>query len=144
MTKISHFIVEKKYRPINVLIESFFQKLSIMLARASTRSAWGRATWPLSATARTSIPFALQVFLSSFQPLHLQFFFFLPASAAVQNLLDKYKIAPESIGRLEVGTETLLDKSKSVKTHLMQLFQSSGNTAIDGSLSLCVCVLLCS
>ncbi|KAK4504442.1 hypothetical protein PRZ48_005358 [Zasmidium cellare] len=35
-----------------------------------------------------------------------------------------------SIGRLEVGTETLLDKSKSVKTVLMQLFK--GNTDIEG------------
>ena len=37
-----------------------------------------------------------------------------------------------SIGRLEVGTETLLDKSKSVKSVLMQLFQDSGNTNIEG------------
>jgi len=33
---------------------------------------------------------------------------------------------------LEVGTETLLDKSKSVKSVLMQLFESSGNTSIEG------------
>ena len=31
-----------------------------------------------------------------------------------------------------MGTETLLDKSKSVKTVLMQLFQDSGNTDIEG------------
>ena len=35
-----------------------------------------------------------------------------------QNLLEKYNIAPTDIGRLEVGTETLIDKSKSVKTSL--------------------------
>lgn len=46
------------------------------------------------------------------------------------NLLKKYKIDPNSIGRLEVGTETLLDKSKSVKTVLMQLF--GDNTNIEG------------
>jgi 3-hydroxy-3-methylglutaryl CoA synthase len=38
--------------------------------------------------------------------------------------------APERIGRLEVGTETILDKSKSVKTVLMQLF--GDNTDIEG------------
>jgi len=47
-------------------------------------------------------------------------------------LLHKYSIDPKSIGRLEVGTETLLDKSKSVKSVLMQLFESSGNTSIEG------------
>lgn len=31
-----------------------------------------------------------------------------------------------------MGTETLLDKSKSVKSVLMQLFQPSGNTNIEG------------
>lgn len=50
----------------------------------------------------------------------------------VTSLLEKYKIPHQSIGRLEVGTETLLDKSKSVKTVLMQLFQQSGNTNIEG------------
>ena len=40
----------------------------------------------------------------------------------VNNLMKKYGIKPEQIGRLEVGTETLLDKSKSVKTVLMTLF----------------------
>lgn len=46
--------------------------------------------------------------------------------------MRKYSIDPASIGRLEVGTETLLDKSKSVKTVLMQLFEKSGNTNIEG------------
>jgi len=50
----------------------------------------------------------------------------------VSSLLRKYNIDPKSIGRLEVGTETLLDKSKSVKTVLMQLFAPSGNTNIEG------------
>jgi len=49
-----------------------------------------------------------------------------------QNLMEKHNIGYESIGRLEVGTETILDKSKSVKTVLMQLFQKSGNTDIEG------------
>lgn len=50
----------------------------------------------------------------------------------VSSLLRKYSIDPTSIGRLEVGTETLLDKSKSVKSVLMQLFQESGNTNMEG------------
>lgn len=50
----------------------------------------------------------------------------------LSSLLRKYSIDPKSIGRLEVGTETLLDKSKSVKSILMQLFEPSGNTNIEG------------
>lgn len=54
------------------------------------------------------------------------------ALTAVSSLLRKYSIDPKSIGRLEVGTETLLDKSKSVKSVLMQLFEESGNSNIEG------------
>ncbi|KAJ5141222.1 Aminoglycoside phosphotransferase [Penicillium atrosanguineum] len=50
----------------------------------------------------------------------------------LSSLMSKYNIDPKSIGRLEVGTETLLDKSKSVKSVLMQLFTPSGNTNIEG------------
>ncbi|OBT49876.1 hypothetical protein VE04_09768 [Pseudogymnoascus sp. 24MN13] len=49
------------------------------------------------------------------------------ALTVTANLLSKYKIDPNSIGRLEVGTETMLDKSKSVKSVLMQLFGSNSN-----------------
>ena len=48
----------------------------------------------------------------------------------VSNLMKKHGIRPEQVGRLEVGTETLLDKSKSVKTVLMTLFE--GNHDIEG------------
>ena len=54
------------------------------------------------------------------------------ALTALTSLMSKYSINPNSIGRLEVGTETLLDKSKSVKSVLMQLFAPSGNTNIEG------------
>ena len=54
------------------------------------------------------------------------------ALTTVSSLLHKYSIDPNSIGRLEVGTETLLDKSKSVKSVLMQLFSPSGNNNIEG------------
>lgn len=52
------------------------------------------------------------------------------ALTVTSNLLKNYKIDPNSIGRLEVGTETILDKSKSVKSVLMQLF--GDNTNIEG------------
>lgn len=54
------------------------------------------------------------------------------ALTTVSSLLQKYSIDPKSIGRLEVGTETLLDKSKSCKSVLMQLFTPSGNYNIEG------------
>ncbi|KAL1637028.1 3-hydroxy-3-methylglutaryl coenzyme A synthase [Diplodia intermedia] len=48
------------------------------------------------------------------------------ALTAVSSLMRKYDIDPTTIGRLEVGTETLLDKSKSCKSVLMQLFPDNG------------------
>lgn len=50
----------------------------------------------------------------------------------VQGLVVKAGLSYSDIGRLEVGTETILDKSKSVKTVLMQLFASSGNFSVEG------------
>lgn len=47
-------------------------------------------------------------------------------------MIKKYNIDPKSIGRLDVGTETIIDKSKAVKTVLMDLFMASGNTDIEG------------
>ena len=47
-------------------------------------------------------------------------------------LVKKSGISYSDIGRLEVGTETLLDKSKSVKTALMRLFEESGNSDVEG------------
>jgi hydroxymethylglutaryl-CoA synthase len=46
--------------------------------------------------------------------------------------MKKYQVSCTDIGRLEVGTETIIDKSKSVKTCLMQFFQDNGNTDIEG------------
>ncbi|XP_044484013.1 hydroxymethylglutaryl-CoA synthase [Mangifera indica] len=50
----------------------------------------------------------------------------------ITSLLEKYKIDPKQIGRLEVGSETVIDKSKSIKTFLMQIFEKCGNTDIEG------------
>lgn len=52
------------------------------------------------------------------------------ALTVTSKLLKNYNIDINSIGRLEVGTETILDKSKSVKSVLMQLF--GDNTNIEG------------
>ena len=49
---------------------------------------------------------------------------------SVHSLLEKYEIHPKEIGRIEIGTETLIDKSKSVKTSLMRLF--GDNTDLEG------------
>ena len=54
------------------------------------------------------------------------------AMTAVHNLLEKNNIDPREIGRIEVGTETIVDKSKSVKSCLMQLFEEHGNSDIEG------------
>lgn len=51
---------------------------------------------------------------------------------AIHKLLDRNDINLKDIGRLEVGTETIIDKSKSVKTVLMQLFEKEGVTDIEG------------
>ena len=55
----------------------------------------------------------------------------------VNNLLIKNNISRSMIGRVEVGTETILDKSKSVKTVLMTLFE--GNNDIEGVSSINAC-----
>ncbi|EGD96202.1 hydroxymethylglutaryl-CoA synthase [Trichophyton tonsurans CBS 112818] len=52
------------------------------------------------------------------------------ALTTVSSLLRKYSIDPNTIGRLEVGTESMLDKAKSCKSVLMQLFGE--NSDIEG------------
>ena len=61
------------------------------------------------------------------------------ALTTLSSLFKKYSIDPASVGRLEVGTETLLDKSKSVKSVLMQLFEKSGNFNVEGVDTLNAC-----
>lgn len=46
---------------------------------------------------------------------------------ALSQLIKRYQIDISKIGRLEVGTETIIDKSKSVKSVLMQLFGDNHN-----------------
>ena len=47
--------------------------------------------------------------------------------------MTKYGIRQEQIGRLEVETETLLDKSTSVKTVLMSLFKGNHDIEVVAS-----------
>ena len=54
-----------------------------------------------------------------------------------KRLLEKSKVPLEKIGRLEVGTETLIDKSKSIKTTLVQELGLS--TDVEGVTSLNAC-----
>lgn len=49
-----------------------------------------------------------------------------------KRLLEKTGISSKDVGFLMVGTETLIDKSKSVKSVLMQLFEDTGNFDVQG------------
>ncbi|KAL0220122.1 hypothetical protein P9112_005775 [Eukaryota sp. TZLM1-RC] len=51
--------------------------------------------------------------------------------SVVSKLLSTHSISPSQIGRISVGTESTVDKSKSVKSVLMRLFKDS-NTDIEG------------
>lgn len=59
--------------------------------------------------------------------------------SALTNLMEKYGLDYKDIGRLEVGTETIIDKSKSTKTSLMGLFEHSGNTDVLGITNVNAC-----
>ncbi|EED96208.1 hydroxymethylglutaryl-coa synthase, partial [Thalassiosira pseudonana CCMP1335] len=59
------------------------------------------------------------------------------ALTVTHSLLEKYDIDPNDVGRLEVGTETLVDKSKSTKTVLMDLFPN--NTDVEGATVINAC-----
>ncbi|VDP43040.1 unnamed protein product [Schistosoma margrebowiei] len=51
----------------------------------------------------------------------------------VSNLIRRTNLDLKTIGFLEVGTETIIDKSKSTKTVLMQLFETAGNFDVEGT-----------
>lgn len=44
------------------------------------------------------------------------------ALTVVQDLLNSYHVSPNEIGRIEVGTESNPDRSKSIKTHIVGLY----------------------
>lgn len=57
----------------------------------------------------------------------------------LNSLLTKYNINKSDIGRVEVGTETLIDKSKSAKTHLLSIFGDTFGSDIEGVTSYNAC-----
>ena len=57
----------------------------------------------------------------------------------VSRLMERHGISYADIGRMDVGTETIIDKSKSIKSVLMQLFVESGNTNVEGVDSINAC-----
>ena len=54
------------------------------------------------------------------------------ALTAVRRLMERHSVRHEDVGMLQVGSESLLDRSKSIKTHLMSLFEPHGCTNIEG------------
>ena len=54
------------------------------------------------------------------------------ALSVFDRLCESYGIDLKMVGRLEIGTETLVDKSKSVKTYLMQRFEEAENFDVEG------------
>ncbi|KAK2954735.1 putative Hydroxymethylglutaryl-CoA synthase [Blattamonas nauphoetae] len=52
------------------------------------------------------------------------------SKTVVQRLLEKNAVDIQKVGRIEVGTETIVDHSKSIKTYLMEHFL--GNPFIEG------------
>ena len=54
------------------------------------------------------------------------------ALTAVRRLVEEHGLRYEDVGMLQVGTESLLDRSKSVKSHLMALFAPHGCTNVEG------------
>ena len=52
--------------------------------------------------------------------------------SVLNSLMKDYNIDYKDIGFLEVGTETIIDKSKSIKTTLMSLFIQHGNHDVVG------------
>ncbi|EUB55728.1 Hydroxymethylglutaryl-CoA synthase, cytoplasmic [Echinococcus granulosus] len=49
-----------------------------------------------------------------------------------KRLIERIELDLTKVGFLEVGSETLVDKSKSIKSHLMVLFEESGNFDLAG------------
>ena len=54
------------------------------------------------------------------------------AMNALHGLLRQTGVNVNDIGRLEVGTESSVDRSKSIKSFLMRFFEEEGNTSIEG------------
>ena len=55
------------------------------------------------------------------------------ALTALTRLVERCNISFKDIGRLEVGTESQTDRSKSIKSNLMALFEECGNYDVEGA-----------
>jgi len=55
----------------------------------------------------------------------------------LHNLMERFNLNEFDIGRVEIGTETLNDHSKSIKTTLMQLFKHNCN--VEGVTNINAC-----
>jgi hydroxymethylglutaryl-CoA synthase len=55
----------------------------------------------------------------------------------VSSLMAKYHYSEAAFGRLEVGTESSVDRSKSIKTFLMQLFPNNRSLLGTDSINAC-------
>ena len=53
------------------------------------------------------------------------------ALTALRRLLDRHGVSPLEVGRLEVGTESSVDSSKSIKSYLMTVLEEGGNTDVE-------------
>jgi hydroxymethylglutaryl-CoA synthase len=60
-------------------------------------------------------------------------------TVVLDRLMHTYEVDPKTIGRVEVGTETLVDKSKSIKSFLMDYFAKHSNHDIEGIMSVHAC-----
>ena len=54
------------------------------------------------------------------------------ALTVTENLLERHGVRPQQVGRLEVGTESMVDKSKSVKSTVMSLLNRGGAYDVEG------------
>ena len=54
----------------------------------------------------------------------------------VHSLIDKYDISVDDIGRLEIGTATMMHGCESISRTLMNFFIDIGNTELEGSTSM--------
>ncbi|KII64592.1 Hydroxymethylglutaryl-CoA synthase, mitochondrial [Thelohanellus kitauei] len=61
------------------------------------------------------------------------------ALTVVHRLMERVNLDYRLIGRLDVGTESSIDLSKSIKSQIMQLFQGSGNYSVEGADNINAC-----
>ena len=54
--------------------------------------------------------------------------------------MERYSVNPKDVGRLEIGTESMVDRSRSMKSYIMEhIFRASGNLDLEGCTSIMAC-----